>query len=47
MLLCVSNISSVVNALTDAVSDGTISEERIDESVSRILQAKLRYGIIS
>lgn len=47
MLLCVSNISSAVNALTDAVSDGTISEERIDESVRRILQAKLRYGIIS
>ena len=47
MLLCVSNISSVVDALTEAVSDGTISEERIDESVTRILQAKLRYGIIS
>ncbi len=47
MLLCVSNVSSVVNALTDAVSDGTISEERIDESVTRILLAKLRYGIIS
>lgn len=47
ILLCVSNISSVVDALTEAVSDGTISEERIDESVTRILQAKLRYGIIS
>ena len=47
MLLCVSNISSVVDALTEAVSDGTISEDRIDESVTRILQAKLRYGIIS
>ena len=47
MLLCVSNISSVINALTEAVSDGTITEERIDESVTRILLAKLRYGIIS
>lgn len=47
MLLCVSNVSSVVDALTEAVSDGTISEERIDESVNRILLAKLRYGIIS
>ena len=47
MLLCVSNISSVVDALTEAVSDGTITEERIDESVTRILQAKLQYGIIS
>lgn len=47
MLLCVSNISSVVDALTEAVSDSTITEERIDESVTRILQAKLQYGIIS
>lgn len=47
MLLCVSDISSVVDALTEAISDGTITEERIDESVIRILQAKLQYGIIS
>lgn len=47
MLLCVSNVSSVVDALTEAVEDGTISEDRIDESVTRILMAKYRYGIIS
>jgi beta-N-acetylhexosaminidase len=47
MLLCVSNVSSVVSALTQAVENGTISESSIDESVTRILAAKYRYGIIS
>jgi beta-N-acetylhexosaminidase len=47
MLLCVSNVSSVVSALTQAVENGTISESTIDESVTRILIAKYRYGIIS
>jgi beta-N-acetylhexosaminidase len=47
MLLCVSNVSSVVSALTQAVENGTISESSIDESVTRILIAKYRYGIIS
>lgn len=47
MLLCVSNISSVVSAITDAVENGTITESSIDESVTRILAAKIRYGIIN
>ncbi|MDD6024756.1 MAG: glycoside hydrolase family 3 protein [Oscillospiraceae bacterium] len=47
MLLCVSNISSVVSAITDAVENGTITESSIDESVTRILAAKIRYGIIT
>jgi beta-N-acetylhexosaminidase len=47
MLLCVSNVSSVVSALTQAVENGTISESSIDESVTRILIAKYRYGIMS
>lgn len=46
MLLCVSNISSVIEALTDAVNNGTISESQIDESVLRILTAKLKYNVI-
>jgi beta-N-acetylhexosaminidase len=47
MLLCVSNVSSVVNALTEAVENGTIAESSIDDSVIRILAAKYKYGIIS
>lgn len=47
MLLCVTDIPTVIDALTEAVSDGTISEDQIDESVTRILTAKLQYGIIS
>ena len=47
MLLCVSNISSVVSAVSEAVADGTIPESQINDSVTRILTAKLQYGIIS
>lgn len=47
MLLGISNITSAVTAVTDAVEKGTIAESRIDESVARILAAKLRYGIMS
>jgi beta-N-acetylhexosaminidase len=45
MLLCVSDVQSAVDALLQAVADGTISESRIDESVVRILDAKIAYGI--
>lgn len=34
------------NALLEAVADGTLSEERINESVLRILSLKYEYGII-
>lgn len=34
------------NALLDAIADGTLSEERINESVLRILSLKYEYGII-
>ena len=47
MLLCVGNISSVVSAVSEAVADGTIPESQINDSVTRILTAKLQYGIIS
>lgn len=33
---------SILKGLTDAVADGTISEERLDESVIRILTAKMK-----
>ncbi len=47
MLLCVPDVADAVNAVTEAVENGTISESRIDESVIRILTAKIDYGIIS
>ena len=47
MLLCVSSVSTAVNAVTDAVASGRITEQRINESVVRILAAKYQYGIAS
>lgn len=47
MLLCISNIDSVVTAVVKAVEEGTLQESSIDSSVLRILTAKYRYGIIS
>ena len=35
------------NALLTAVEDGTLTEERINESVLRILSLKYKYGIIT
>ncbi len=46
LLLMPEDLSAAVSALEGAVEDGTISESRIDESVLRILTAKLEYGII-
>lgn len=47
MLLCVSDVEAAVDGITEAVESGTLTEERINESVTRILAAKLQYGIIS
>lgn len=47
MLLCVSNIDTVVSSVAAAVADGTIQESQINDSVLRILTEKARYGIIS
>ena len=41
MLLMPSDWDAARNALIEAVEDGTIPEERIDESVARIIQLKL------
>ena len=46
MLLCPMNLEGAVGALTQAVEDGTITQARLDESVLRILQLKLKHGII-
>ena len=46
LLLCPADLDQAVTALTDAVESGEISEERINESVLRILELKLRQGIL-
>ena len=46
LLLCPLNLEGAVDALTQAVEDGTITEARLDESVLRILTLKLSWGII-
>ena len=47
LLLCPSDLESAVDALTQAVGDGTITMERLDESVLRILTLKLGRGLFS
>lgn len=46
-MLCCTNFWEQVPAVIDAVNNGRISEERINESVLRILQLKISLGIIS
>ena len=46
MLLDPVDIDRTINALMDAVAQGTITEERINESVRRILTVKMETGII-
>ncbi|NLK97688.1 glycoside hydrolase family 3 protein [Defluviitalea saccharophila] len=47
ILLCPSSLEDSVEALEDAVRKGDILEERIDESVRKILKLKLQKEIIS
>lgn len=46
LLLEVSDVPGTVAALKDAVAGGVISQERVDESVLRILRLKLAHGIL-
>jgi len=46
VLLCPENLEEAIDAIWAAIEQGEIGEERIDESVMRILELKLRYGII-
>lgn len=45
-LLCCTSFQTQVPAVLAAVEDGTISQERLDESVLRVLLWKLRLGLI-
>lgn len=44
-LLCCTDFTEQIPAVIKAVKDGTISKERIDESVKRILEYKIELGI--
>ncbi len=46
MLLCPEDLDDTIETLLKAVTDNKLTEERIDESVVRILAAKLRLGLI-
>lgn len=46
IFLCPQGLEDAVSALEEAVESGEITEERIDESVLRILQLKINRGII-
>jgi beta-N-acetylhexosaminidase len=41
-----SEVAEVVQAFKDAIQNGRLSEQRIDESLQRILLMKMQYGII-
>lgn len=45
LLLCPANPWECINALMDAVQNGSLAEERIDQSVTRILTMKAQRGI--
>ena len=45
MLLCPLDVHAAVRALMDAVDSGEITEERLDESVRRVLTMKLKNNI--
>ena len=46
MLLCPQDLEEAVTALENAVETGDVTEARIDESVERILELKLRRGLL-
>lgn len=46
LLLCPQNLDEAVSALTQAVENGAITQERLDESVLRVLRLKINRGII-
>ncbi len=47
MILIPEDLAGAAEGLLDAVQAGTVSEERIDESVRKILSVKLACGILS
>ena len=46
LLLCPQNLDEAVSALERAVEEGAITQERLDESVLRVLRLKMARGIL-
>lgn len=46
MVLMPENLEEAYNAVLEAVKNGKISQERLDDAVSRIIKAKIQRGII-
>lgn len=46
-LLCTSDGANCYEAVLEAVKSGVISEDRLDESIYRILRVKINYGILT
>ena len=46
LLLCPADLDGAIQALLDAVASGELTEERIDESVTRILTMKYNMGLL-
>ena len=46
VLLMPENLDSAYNAVLNAVKSGEISEERLNESVKKIIDIKLKRGIM-
>ena len=47
VILMPMDLSNAVSGICDAVENGTISEERINESVYKILMKKLEMGLLT
>lgn len=45
-LLCCSSYADQIEAVLDAISEGIITEERINTSVKKLLELKIKFGII-
>lgn len=46
LLLCPQDLDEAIDALIEAVEEGAITQERLDESVLRVLRLKISRGII-
>lgn len=46
IILIPPSLTSATSALADAVADGTISQERLDQSVTRVLRLKDQLGLL-
>lgn len=46
MLLMPVSLDEAYNSVINACNNGTISEERLNQSVKRILKVKIKRGII-